>query len=191
MSGKPGYHGVILHIDLTTGKSEKVAISPADLDKFVGGQGLGMKILWDRLKKPGINPLSPENPLIFMPGPFSGLPVPSSSRTCVVTKSPITSPLKSDYDHASTVSYSNMGGFFGPEIRFAGYDGLVITGKASELCYVVIDDNKVEIREGKRFKGMRTDAFDKVFLDALGDRKFKTVYIGPAGENLVQYSSIL
>lgn len=188
---KPGYHGVILNIDLSTGKSEKVAIPPADLARFVGGQGLGMKILWDRLKKPGVNPLSPENPLTFMPGPFSGLPVPSSSRTCVVTKSPITSPVKSDYDHASTVSYSNMGGFFGPEIRFAGYDGLVITGKAPQLSYVVIDDDKVEIREGKRFKGMRTDAFDKIFLDALGDRRFKTVYIGPAGENLVPYASIL
>ena len=90
-----------------------------------------MKILWDRLKKPGVDPLSPENPLIFMPGPFSGFPVPSASRTCVVTKSPMTSPFKSDYPHASTVSYSNMGGFFGPEIRFAGYDGIVITGKAA------------------------------------------------------------
>ena len=82
MSGKPGYHGTILNIDLSTGKSEKVAIPAEDLDKFVGGQGLGMKILWDRLKQPGLNPLSPDNPLIFMPGPFSGLPVPSSSRTC-------------------------------------------------------------------------------------------------------------
>jgi len=191
MSGKPGYHGVLLNIDLSSGKSERVAVPREDLDKFVGGQGLGMKILWDRLKQPGVNPLSPENPLIFMPGPFSGLPVPSSSRTCVVTKSPITSPLKSDYPHASTVSYSNMGGFFGPEIRFAGYDGIVITGKARELCYVVIADDKVEIRTAKKFKGMGTDAFDKAFLTELGDRNFKTVYIGPAGENLVPYSSIL
>ena len=58
-----------------------------------------------------------------------------------------------------------MGGFFGPEIRFAGYDGIVITGKATELCYVVIDDGKVEIREAKKFKGMRTDAFDKAILE--------------------------
>ena len=135
MSGKPGYHGVILDIDLSSGKIEKVALAPEDLDKFVGGRGLGMKILWDRLKKPGVDPLSPDNPLIFMPGPFSGLPVPAASRTCVVTKSPMTSPVRSDYPCASTVSYSNVGGFFGPEVRFAGYDGIVITGKASELCY--------------------------------------------------------
>ena len=191
MSGKPGYHGIILHIDLFGGKIEKAVVAPQDLDKFVGGRGLGMKILWDRLRKPGVDPLSPDNPLMFMPGPFSGLPVPSSSRTCVVTKSPMTSPAKSDYPCASTVSYANMGGFFGPEVRFAGYDGIVITGKATELCYVVIDDGKVEIREAKKFKGMRTDAFDKAILSELGDRRFKTVYIGPAGENLVQYASII
>lgn len=191
MSTKPGYHGIILDIDLSSGKIEKVPLSPDDLHKFAGGRGLGMKLLWDRLKKPGVDPLSPENPLMFMPGPFSGFPVPAASRTCVVTKSPITSPVKSEYPCASTVSYSNMGGFFGPEIRFAGYDGIVFTGKANELCYVVIDDGKVEIREAKKFKGMRTDALDKEILTELGDRRFKTVYIGPAGENLVQYSCIL
>jgi aldehyde:ferredoxin oxidoreductase len=191
MSKKPGYHGTILDIDLSNRKIAKVAIAPEDLDKFVGGRGLGMKILWDRLKKPGADPLSPDNPLMFMPGPFSGLPIPSSSRTCVVTKSPMTSPVKSDYPRASTVSYSNVGGFFGPEVRFAGYDGIVITGKATELCYVVIDDDKVEIQDARKFKGMRTDGFDRAILTELGDRRFKTLYIGPAGENLVPYSSIL
>jgi aldehyde:ferredoxin oxidoreductase len=191
MSVKFGYHGAILDVDLSSGKIEKVAVAPEDLDKFVGGRGLGVKILWDRLKKPGVDPLSAENPLIFMPGPFSGLPVPSSSRTCVVTKSPMTSPVKSDYPCASTVSYSNVGGFFGPEVRFAGYDGIVITGKANEPCYVVIDDGKVEIRDATKFKGMRTDVFDRAILRELGDRRYKTVYIGPAGENLVRYASIL
>ena len=191
MSGTLGYNGVILDINLSSGKIEKTPPAKEDLDKFVGGRGLGMKILWDRLKKPGVDPLSPDNALIFMPGPFSGLPVPSSSRTCVVTKSPKTSPVKSDYPYASTVSYANVGGFFGPEVRFAGYDGIVITGKANELCYVVIDDGKVEIRDAKKFKGMRTDAFDREILRELRDRRFKTVYIGPAGENLVRYASIL
>jgi aldehyde:ferredoxin oxidoreductase len=191
MSAKPGYYGAILDIDLSSGKIEKVALKPKDLDQFVGGRGLGMKLLWDRLKKPGVDPLSPDNPLIFMPGPFSGLPVPAASRTCVVTKSPMTSPVRSDYPCASTVSYSNVGGFFGPEIRFAGYDGILISGKANDLCYVAIDDGKVEIRDAKKFKGMRTDAFDKAILGELGDRRFKTIYIGPAGENLVRYASIL
>jgi len=191
MSKIPGYHGIVLEVDLSSGKVERVPLSSEDLAKFIGGRGLGMKMLWDRLKKPGVDPLSPDNPLMFMPGPFSGFPVPAASRTCVVTKSPITSPVKSEYPCASTVSYANMGGFFGPEIRFAGYDGIVITGKANELCYVMIDDGKVEILDAKKFKGMRTDAFDKAILSELGDRRFKTVYIGPAGEKLVQYSSIL
>ena len=84
-----------------------------------------------------------------------------------------------------------MGGFFGPEIRFAGYDGIVITGKANEACFIVIDDDKVEIRDAKKFRGMRTDAFDRAILTELGDRRFKTGYIGPAGENLVRYASII
>ena len=91
-----------------------------------------MKLLAEQLKKPGVDALSPENPLLFMPGPFSGFPIPSASRTCVVTKSPRTSPLKSKHPKASTVSYANMGGFFGPEVRFAGYDGIVVTGRAAE-----------------------------------------------------------
>ena len=128
---------------------------------------------------------------IFMPGPFCGLPVPAASRICVVTKSPKTSPLRSDYPCASTVAYSKMEGFFAPEVRFAGYDGIVITGKASELCTVMIDDGKVEIRDAKKFRGMRTDAFDKAILQELRDRSFKTIYIGPAGENLVPYASII
>jgi aldehyde:ferredoxin oxidoreductase len=191
MSKIPGYYGIMLNIDLSSGKIEKVAIAPEDLGKFVGGRGLGMKILWDRLKKPGVDPLSPENPLIFLPGPLSGFPVPAASRTCVVTKSPITSPVQSRYPFASTVSYSNMGGFFGPEIRFAGYDAIVVTGKANEACFIVINDGKVEIRDAKKFRGIRTDAFDRAILTELGDRSFKTCYIGPAGENLVRYASII
>jgi aldehyde:ferredoxin oxidoreductase len=191
MSIKPGYNGIILDINLSSGKIEKTAIAPEDLDKFVGGRGLGMKLLWNRLKKPGVDPLSSENPLIFMPGPLSGFPVPAASRTCVVTKSPVTSPVQSGYPFASTVSYSNMGGFFGPEIRFAGYDAIVVTGKANEACFIVINDGKVEIRDAKKYRGMRTDAFDRTILTDLGDRRFKTCYIGPAGENLVRYSSII
>lgn len=191
MSKIPGYHGIVLEVDLSSGKVKKVALTSEDVVKFIGGRGLGMKMLWDRLKKPGVNPLSAENPLIFMPGPFSGFPVPAASRTCVVTKSPKTSPVKSDYPCASTISYSNVGGFFGPEVRFAGYDGIVITGKANELCYVIINDGKVEIRDARKFRGMGTDAFDRAILQELRDRRFKTIYIGPAGENLVQYASII
>ncbi len=187
----PGYNGVVLEVDLTTRRVAKIPLAREDAHHFIGGRGLGMKILADKLKKPGLDPLSPHNPLLFMPGPFSGLPIPSASRTCVVTKSPHTSPLKSKYPFASTVSYANMGGFFGPEIRFAGYDAIVVTGKSATPVYLYIDDDQVEIRDAGKFWGMRLDEFDRRLIEELGDRRFQTCYIGPAGENLVSYASIL
>jgi len=186
-----GYYGVVLEVNLTTGQIEKKSISDEDIRDFVGGRGIGMKILWDKLNKPGIDPLSPENPLMFMAGPFTGLPIPSASRTCVVTKSPHTSAINSKHSFASTISYSNMGGFFGPEIRFAGYDGIVVTGKASTPVYIKIDNEKVEIQDADKYWGMSTDQFDKEFIKDLGDRRYRTCYIGPAGENLVSYACII
>ena len=187
-----GYYGVILDVDLSTRKIQKKPVDPSDLANFIGGRGLGIKFLWDRLKdKPGLDPLSPDNPLMFMPGPLSGFPAPSSSRTCVVTKSPMTSPVKSKYENASTLSYANMGGFFGPELRFAGYDGLVVTGKADTPVYLYIDDDTVEIRNASKFWGLGTDQFDKDFTKELGDPRFRTCYIGPAGENFVRYACII
>jgi len=141
-----------------------------------------MKILSDYLKEPGVGATSDNNPLMFMPGPLSGFPIPSASRVCIVTKSPCTSPVNSKHSFASTISYSNMGGFFGPEIKFAGYDGIVITGKASSPVYIVIDDDKVEIRNAQKFWGINTDTFDKKFKEELGDEKFETCYIGQAGK---------
>ena len=186
-----GYFGKLLEVNLTTGEIKKKQIPESDLKHFIGGRGLGMKMLWDRLSGPGVDPLSPENPILYMPGPFSGFPIPSASRTCIVTKSPRTSPLHSDYKHASTISYSNIGGFWGPELRFAGYDGLVVTGKASKPVYIKIENDKVEIKDASKYWGMGTDKFDVDFYDELEDHKFETCYIGPAGENLVPMSSII
>jgi aldehyde:ferredoxin oxidoreductase len=109
----------------------------------------------------------------------------------VVTKSPHTSPINSAYPHASTLCYANMGGFIGPELRFAGYDALLIRGKASAPAYIVIDDGAVEIRDAAKFWGMGTDEFDRSFIEELGDRRFRCCYIGPAGENLVTYACII
>ncbi len=186
-----GYNGVILEVDLTSGLIKKTKISEKDLHDFIGGRGLGMKLLYDKLPNPGVDALSPDNPLLIMPGPFSGFPIPSSSRSCVITKSPKTKPANPKYEHSSTVSYSNMGGFVGPEIRFAGYDGLIITGKASTPVYIFIEDDVVEIRDASRYWGLGTDKFDKYFIEDLRDRRFESFYIGPAGENLVPYASVI
>jgi aldehyde:ferredoxin oxidoreductase len=185
-----GQYGILLDINLTTKEINKTPISKSDLKNFLGGRGLGMKILWDRIKKPGLDPMSPENPLCFMPGPFSGLPIPSSSRTTVVTKSPRTSPENKKYEHSSTVSYANMGGFFGPEVKFAGYDGIVVMGKASSPVYILIEDDKVEIKSALSYWGMGTDSFDKAFIEKYG-KEYQSCYIGQGGENLVPYASIL
>ncbi|THB64735.1 MAG: aldehyde:ferredoxin oxidoreductase [Desulfovibrio sp.] len=186
-----GYHGVMLEVDLTTGNVQTIPTPAQDVDAFLGGRGLGIKMLWDRIPYPGLDPLSPDNPLIFLAGPFSGLPIASASRTCVMTKSPCTSAESSPYPHASTVSYSNFGGFFGPEIRFAGYDGIVITGKAPSPVYLHIDNSSVAVKSAESYWGMGTDDFDKKFSQDLGQGRFQTAYIGPAGENLVSFASII
>ncbi len=186
-----GYFGHLLEIDLSKRITKKRKIPPEDYRNFIGGRGLGIKILWDQLKKPGIDPLSPENPLLFLPGPFSGFPIPSASRTCIVTKSPCTSPEDSRYHHASTVSYSLLGGFFGAEIRFAGSDGLMLTGRSSSPVYITINDGTVKFHNAEKFWGMKTDEFDKKFREEPGSSRYQTCYIGPAGENRVSYASII
>ncbi|HUS86611.1 MAG TPA: aldehyde ferredoxin oxidoreductase family protein [Bacteroidales bacterium] len=185
-----GYYGKLLEVNLTEGKSKVTKIPDEDIKRFIGGRGLGAKLLWDRLK-PGTDPLSPENILMFMPGPFSGLPIPSSSRTCVVTKSPRTSAMNSEFQNGSTVSYSNIGGFFGPELRFAGYDGLLITGKAEKPVYIKILNDEVTIEDASRYWGMGTDELDKIFHSEVGEGRWESCYIGQAGENLVPMACVL
>lgn len=185
-----GYYGRMLEVNLSTGKIEKTKIPDSDIQNFLGGRGLGAKILYDRLK-PGTDPLSPQNILMFMAGPFVGYPIPSSSRTCVITKSPRTSPVDKKYKHSSTLSYSNMGGFFGPELRYAGYDGLLVTGKSDKPVYILIEDDNVSIEDASEYWGMGTDEFDKTFPGKLGEGRYESCYIGPAGENLVPMACII
>ena len=185
-----GYFGRLLEVDLSTGKIEKTKISDSDIHHFLGGRGLGAKLLYDRLK-PGTDPLSEDNILMFMTGPFVGYPIPSSSRTCVVTKSPRTSPANKKYGHSSTLSYANMGGFFGPELRYAGYDGLLVKGKSDKPVYIRIEDENVSIEDAGEYWGMGTDEFDKVFHTSLGEGRYESCYIGPAGENLVPMACII
>jgi aldehyde:ferredoxin oxidoreductase len=185
-----GYYGKLLEVDLTTMTSKVTQIPDSDIKSFIGGRGLGTKLLWDRLK-PGTDPLSAENILMFMPGPFSGLPIPSSSRTCIVTKSPRTSAIDSEYKNASTVTYSNIGGFFGPELRFAGYDALLVTGKATKPVYIKIKNDTVTIEDANKYWGMGTDQFDKIFHNEVGDGRWESCYIGTAGENLVPMACII
>ncbi|NLX99718.1 MAG: hypothetical protein GXY83_26780 [Rhodopirellula sp.] len=89
------------------------------------------------------------------------------------------------YPHASTVAYSNLGGFLAPEIRFAGYDGILVRGRADNPVYLYVNDGRVELRDARKFWGMGTDRCDRALTQELGDRRFQTCAVGPAGENLV------
>ena len=186
-----GWFGHLLDVDLSSGSVGQRAIPPAWGADFLGGRGLGVRLLWDLLPAPGVDPLGPDNPLMFLPGPLSGFPVPSASRTCVVTKSPCTSPAHPPRAHASTVSYSNVGGFFGPALRFAGHDGLLLRGQAPEPVVLVIDDDEVQVRPAGDLWGLGTDAFERTFKERLGSREYEVVCIGPAGEARCSRACIL
>ncbi len=186
-----GVNGIVLEVNLSTGEIKKLPVSEKIYRQFLGGRALGMRLLKDYLTEPGIDPASQENPLMFMPGLFCGFPIPNSSRTCMVTKSPITSPKNNTYPHASTVSYSNMGGFIGPEIKFAGYDGIIFIGKSETPVYLFVENETIELRDASKFWGMGTNSFETAIIEEIGDRRFETAYIGTGAENMVLFSSVI
>ena len=170
--------GKLLCIDLGTGTSHDLPLERGLVDNFVGGKGFGAKILYDLLP-PGCDPLSPQNLLMFMAGPLTGTLAPAM-RGCVVTKSPLT----------GTFADSYFGGHFAQEIRYCGYDGIIIAGAASEPSYIWIDDGKVEIRTAENIWGLDTFATVEKIRTVLGDRTVKTACIGPAGEKMVSFALI-
>ncbi|MGF7186274.1 aldehyde:ferredoxin oxidoreductase [Desulfitispora alkaliphila] len=187
-----GYFEKMLEIDLSTGEFNNTDTHMQYVKQFVGGRGLGAKLLWERLKDkpPGFDALNPENPLMFLLGPSNGAPIPGPSRITVCAKSPYTKPLNSPYEKASTVAWSCAGGLFAPELKMAGYDGVIFTGKADKPVYVVIDDDHVEIKDASHLWGKDCNETDKILRDEYGP-EFKHMYIGPAGENEVLYASIM
>jgi len=172
------YMGKLLYIDLSSGKSSEISLEKELTKNFVGGKGFGAKILYDLLPA-GTDPLSPQNVLMFMPGPLTGTLAPAM-RGCVVTKSPLT----------GTFADSYFGGHFAQEIRFCGYDGIIITGAAAEPSYIWVDDGKVEIRSAEEIWGLDTFDTVEVIREELGDETVKTACIGPAGEKLVSFALI-
>lgn len=170
--------GYFLEIDLSTGNIEKIESDPKWLELFIGGQGSADKILWDRVP-PEVEPFSPDNLLIFSAGLLCGTPIPGANRTIVNTFSPQTNL------HA----HAMMGSYFAAEMKFAGYDKIILKGKADKLVYIVIYNDKVEIRDASHLKGLGTSDTQEVLKKELG-HKFQIAAIGPAGENRVFYASI-
>ncbi len=169
-----GYTGKILDINLTTGVIGEYPLSDEDRKKFLGGRFVSTKILWDELK-PGTDPMSSDNLLIVMTSPLTGTGAPSTSRYDISSKSPLT----------GAIGHSNSGGSFGIHLKRAGWDGIVIRGKAEKPVYLDIDQDNIQIKSADHLWGMNT----KEAQEALG--KGGKMVIGPAGENLVKYAIIV
>jgi len=177
MADMKGYAGKILRIDLT---NNEVADSPTSgyAAKYLGGRGIALKIHWDEVP-PETGPYDPENRLVFMTGPSCGIPGLAGSRWQVSAKSPV----------HDCFSYCNLGGSWGAQLKFAGYDGLVVHGRADSLTYIFIDDGVVEIRSAKHLKGLGAIQTRKKLKEGLG-REYRVVAVGPAGEHMVGFATL-
>lgn len=174
-----GYNGKVLRIDLTKKSVRVEALNLEEAKKFIGGRGLGTKILLDEIDS-GIEPLSPENKLIMITGPLTGTSTPTGGRYMVVTKSPLT----------GTVASSNSGGYWGAELKFAGYDAIILEGRAEAPVYINIEDDKVEIKDAKHLWGKVVSETTEILEKEHGE-KVRVAVIGPAGENLSRLAAIM
>jgi len=173
-----GWAGKILRVNLTKGTIKK---EPTEkyFPEFLGGKGINTKVLWDEVG-PEVDPFSPENRLIFGTGPLTGTLAPASSRTNITTKSPQT----------GIFGDTNMGGHWGPELKFSGYDHIVIYGQSDRPVYLWINNETAELRDARHIWGKDTQEATKIINDELSDPKVQVALIGPAGENKVVAATI-
>ena len=170
----------ILNVDLTQRKTWVEPVPPKDLEALLGGRGIAAKLLYERTRA-GLDPLGPENLLIFGTGTLTGTNAPSSGRSSVTCKSPAT----------GLYLKVSVGGHVGAMLRYAGWDYLVVHGSASVPVYLWVDDDQVEIRDAGHLWGQGTRETDDLIKDELGDQGVHTAVIGPAGENGVLFSCIM
>src|ERR1035437_300555 len=171
--------GYNLEINLSTGSIEREGTDEKLTALYLGGQGTAAKILWDRVA-PEVDAFSPDNLLIFSTGLLDGTPVIGANRTMVNTISPQT----------DRYSHSIFGGFFGPELKHAGYDKIIIQGKAPSLVYLYINNDKVEIRDASHLQGKGASETGDLIVSELKDPGIQVAAIGVAGENRVYMASI-
>jgi len=174
-----GEIGFDLEVDLSRGSIDRVDTDPNDTKLYLGGLGTNAKIMWDRVP-PDTEPFSEDNLLIFSTGLLCGTAAPGCNRTIVTTISPQT----------RLVAYSMMGGFWAPELKYAGYDKLIIRGKSEDLVYLWISNDKVEIRDASHLKGLGATETSEAIRKELKDPDIQVAAIGLAGENRVFYASI-
>jgi aldehyde:ferredoxin oxidoreductase len=176
MAGKDdyyGYAGTILRVNLTTKEITKEPFPREWMKLHLGGEAVAARILYDEVS-PEVPALSAENKVILSMGPIVGTLAPCSSRITITTKSPVT----------DMYSDSNSGGHWGPEMKYAGYDHLIIEGASKEPVYLWIDDDTVELRDARHLWGKNTWEADEMIKAEVGDETVQIAGIGPAGENL-------
>lgn len=174
-----GWTGKILRINLTEGAHKVEDLDKELAKKYIGGRGIGSKMLLDEVD-PKVDPFSPENKMFIFTGPLTGTGAPCAARFMVVTKSPQT----------GTIACSNSGGYWGPELKAAGYDGIIIEGKAEKPTYIWIQNDKVELRDAGEIWGQDTHKTTRLVREKT-DPRAKVACIGPAGEKLVLMSAII
>ncbi len=175
---KTTYNGKLLRINLTTGEIKQEALDLELAKKFIGGRGLGTKMLLDE-GVAEVDPLSDKNKLIYITGPMTGAAVPTGGRYMVVTKSPLTSMIAS----------SNSGGQWGGKLKYAGWDAIIVEGKAEKPVYINIEDENVEIKSAEAFWGKKSEEVDDELKQIYP--KCSVLNIGPAGERQSLMAAIM
>ena len=175
-----GWAGHILRVDLSRGTATKEPLRLDWAEEYIGGRGLAARYLYEEMD-PSVDALGPDNKLIMATGPLTGTNASCGSRYMVVTKGPLT----------GAITTSNSGGHWGPELKFAGYDLVIVEGRADRPCYLLVDDDRVEIRDAAGVWGKVVSETEDAIRDETGMPELRVAGIGPAGENLVRFACIV
>jgi len=174
-----GYAGKVLRVDLSREQASVEDLDAKAAEKFLGGRGYAAKVLYEETSK-GFDPLGNDSLLVFMTGPATGTLVPTGNRTALVFKSPLTGGF----------AHSTVGGHFGPELKFAGYDGIVVRGRSSRPVYLWINDERAEIRDAKDLWGKNTFETELKIRKESNDNEMRVASIGKAGESLCAIANV-
>lgn len=174
------YEYQVLRVNLSNGEISRETIAGERVKKFLGGRGLASKMLYDEID-PKVDPLSPENKLIYATGLLTGTAASTGGRYMVITKGPLT----------GTIASSNSGGFFGAEMRFSGNDIIVFEGKAEKPVYLSLKGDQAELKDASHLWGKGVYDTTDMLIEEFGDEKARVSCIGPAGENMVKFASIM
>ena len=175
-----GYNGKILRVNLTDGTVKTESIDEAFCRKYTGGAGFVSYFLLKEVE-PGVDPLGPDNRLVFATGPLTGIPLPGSGRHCVGAKSSLT----------GGIAKSEVGEFWGAELKSAGFDAVIIHGKSPKPVYVWINDGKAQIKDATHLWGQFTKETEAAIQSDLNEKRARIAMIGPGGENLVKFSCLM